>query len=644
MKTKIIKNTILFISILFATSSCDYLDVVPDNVATIDYAFKNSISAEKYLYGCYSYRPRIGDIQNDPAMTGSDETAQRYVILEAGDRFVIYGGARLTRGEQNVNSPIMNMWDGNRSLWVGIRDCNIFLENIDGVKDVMEYQRKRWVAEVNFLKAFYHYNLMKRYGPIPIIDVNQPISAGVKEVQVYREPIDDVVTYIVDLLDKAIEDLPTAKEIIEGTEAGRADKLIAMTIKAEVLLFAASPLFNGNVDYSGMVDNQGRHLFPQTYDANKWKIAADACLEAINACHGQDKRLYNQVDPLLVNEHDIFKLQTNYRQAVCDPWNTELIWGGTNNSCGILARDATPRIVRMNPTTLAHFTSEWSPTLSLVNKYYSSNGVPIEEDKEWSANNWYSNRYTVRPEPSADDEKYLIKEGEKTVYLHYNREPRFYASIAFDKGIFFGCGYNTFKDVKYCAYKNLEISGHQAGEANTISGYGAKKLSHYKNAQTSDMTGWYYFPFPVYRLADLYLMYAEALNESGGSASEIFTYIDMIRERAGLEGVAASWSKYSTNPEKVNTIDGRRSIIQRERGIELALEGKRFWDIRRWKEIEVYNNDPQGWNIMGETEADFYNVVSLRRESVKFSVKDYFWPIMESNLFVNKNLIQNYGW
>ncbi|MDR0698910.1 MAG: RagB/SusD family nutrient uptake outer membrane protein [Tannerella sp.] len=644
MKTKVIKKTIYFVCTLLAVISCDYLDVVPDNVATIEYAFKNSVAAERYLYGCYSYRPQTGDILSDPAMTGSDETAQRYVVVELGTRLTTWSGSRIVRGEQNPSEPLMNIWDGNRSLWVGIRDCNIFLENIEGVRDVMEHNRRRWVAEIKFLKAYYHYHLMKRYGPVPIIDVNQPVSAGVKEVQVYREPIDDVVNYVVGLIEEAIIDLPEAQEIVEGTEAGRVDKLIARTLKAEVLLFAASPLFNGNTDYSGMVDNQGRQLFPQTYDPDKWKKAADACLEAIEACHAQGKRLYNQTDPLLINEHELLQRQTNYRQTICDRWNSELIWGGTNNNCGILARVATPRIVVMSPTTLTNFTSEWSPTLSLVNKYYSANGVPVEEDREWAANGWYQNRYALRPEPSSGDEIYYVKENEKTVYLHFNREPRFYASISFDKGIFFGCGYNTFKDVKHCEYMNPRVSGILAGDAFSISGYGAKKMSHYKNTQQYDRATWEYFPFPVYRLADLYLMYAEALNEADGPVDEIFKYPDLIRERVGLEGIADAWTKYSTNPEQINTKDGRRNILHRERAIELALEGKRFWDIRRWKEIEAYNEDPMGWNIMGEVPEDFYNPVSLRRESVRFTVKDYFWPIKESNLFVNKNLIQNYGW
>jgi hypothetical protein len=109
-------------------------------------------------------------------------------------------------------------------------------------------------------------------------------------------------------------------------------------------------------------------------------------------------------------------------------------------------------------------------------------------------------------------------------------------------------------------------------------------------------------------------------------------------------GVKESWAAYSTKPNKPDTKDGLRQIIQQERTIELAFEGKRFWDIRRWKMIDELNVQPLGWNIAGETVEDFYNVIPVAQTPVKFTVKDYFWPIKESDLNVNKNLIQNYGW
>jgi hypothetical protein len=101
---------------------------------------------------------------------------------------------------------------------------------------------------------------------------------------------------------------------------------------------------------------------------------------------------------------------------------------------------------------------------------------------------------------------------------------------------------------------------------------------------------------------------------------------------------------YSNNPGKPDSKDGLREIIQRERTIELAFEGKRFWDIRRWKQIDVMNEQPQGWSILGETQEDFYKVAPLAKVPVEFSVKDYLWPIRVGDLVINRNLVQNYGW
>jgi hypothetical protein len=642
---KTVFKTVITITALFMLNACDYLDVVPDNVATIDYAFRNRTQARKYLYTCYSYRPATGDLDIDPAMCGADENWQFYAV---GNIFPTYTSSYIGRGYQNSNDPYLNVWDGRqgvKGLWQGIRDCNIFLENIDKVEDMQDYEKRRWIAEVKFLKAYYHYHLLKCYGPIPIADVSLPISAGVDEVRVYREPVDKVVDYISNLMLEAVEDLPNASEIVEGTEAGRVDKLVAMSIRAQLLLFAASPLFNGNTDYRSMVDNRGEQLFNQTYDANKWKIAADACKEAIDLCHAQNKGLFDIVDPMASNAPPQLQLETTYREAICDKWNKELIWGNTNNSWNTLSRSAHPRIVRLSFTILNDINSQWAPTLKTVENYYSSNGVPIDEDREWQQQGWYEQRYEVRNEPSSGDEIYYVKEGQRTVYLHYNREPRFYASVGFDRGIYYGSGYYDFPaNVKHCEFINLEYSGYQGGSQYSPTGYAAKKMHSFKCSVEANASSVEYFPFPILRLADLYLMYAEALNEVSGPSDEIFVYLDRIRARAGLKGVKESWANYSNVPDKPNSQDGLREIIHRERTIELAMEGKRFWDLRRWKKIDELNDQPKGWNVLGETREDFYRVVEVARVPVKFSVRDYFWPIMESNIVVNRNLLQNYGW
>src|SRR5690606_15885839 len=113
------------------------------------------------------------------------------------------------------------------------------------------------------------------------------------------------------------------------------------------------------------------------------------------------------------------------------------------------------------------------------------------------------------------------------------------------------------------------------------------------------------YAWPIMRLSDLYLLYAEAINEAegpaGANSADLFHYIDLVRARAGLQGVKESWDNY-TNNQKYTTQAGMREIIQTERLIELAFEGHRFWDIRRWKTApNEYHTPLRGWNMLVST-------------------------------------------
>ena len=165
------------------------------------------------------------------------------------------------------------------------------------------------------------------------------------------------------------------------------------------------------------------------------------------------------------------------------------------------------------------------------------------------------------------------------------------------------------------------------------------------------------YPFPIVRLADLYLMYAEALLESVSGDSdipeEIYDCLRVIRERSGLKksdkepidigDVREAWKAYSINPEKATTKAGLREIIRRERQVELALEGQRYYDIRRWKlASKEFNKPVRGWNVGESTTEDFYRIRYIYNQ--KFYQRDYLWPIKEQSLIINTNLIQNPGW
>lgn len=161
---------------------------------------------------------------------------------------------------------------------------------------------------------------------------------------------------------------------------------------------------------------------------------------------------------------------------------------------------------------------------------------------------------------------------------------------------------------------------------------------------TNSSINCYRYAFPIIRLADLYLLYAEALNEVKATPDEeVYEYIDLVRARTGLKGVVESWRDHSLNPDKPFIKEGMREIIRRERLNELAFEGSRFWDLRRWKLAEEYMNRPiRGLNIVGAIAADFYQVKEIY--SPTFTKKDYFWPIRQSVLLKNTNLVQNLGW
>ncbi|UVQ47365.1 RagB/SusD family nutrient uptake outer membrane protein [Parabacteroides faecis] len=416
-----------------------------------------------------------GDLFNDPAINGGDETWQFYSTTLNEPT---YTASYLQRGFQKLDDPYLNFWDGlqgGKGLFVGIRDCNIFLENIENTVDLDSYERDRWIAEVKFLKAYYHYYLLKCYGPIPIINENLPVSASPEQVAVYRDKVDDVVAYVNDLILEALPDLPDYKDMVISLEGGRVDKQIALAVRAEMLVMAASPLFNGNTEMAGLVDNRGTVLFNQTYDPEKWKIAADACKEAIESCHSAGKKLYTEIEPITLTQDPVFQLQTMLRQVVCERWNCELIWGGTNSQCNDRSNHSTPRVLRVNSEVINTINGQWAPTIKTVESFYTSNGVPMNEDKEWNKESWYAKRYELRPEPSSGDEKYLVKEGQRTCYMHYNREPRFYASISFDQGIYYGNGKTEFESCNYTNFLNLGWSGFQGGSSYSITGYSPKK-------------------------------------------------------------------------------------------------------------------------------------------------------------------------
>ena len=640
MKKIIVSISFILTVILCNTSCSDYLDIVPEGTPDMETAFSNKTNARKFLFTCYSYLPKW-DQSGSIGFLAGDE----HWLIPKGTGFIdqrlSLNAWEIGRGEQNSNDPYQNYWDGlngGTNLWTAIRDCNIFLENIDKPLDLQQYERNRWIAEVKFLKAYYHYYLFMLYGPIPVMDNNISIDASAEEVRRYRDPVDDVVNYISNLLDDAAKDLPL-QVTDAGEELGRITQPIAKAVKAQLWLLAASPLFNGNTDYINVKDNQGRSLFPAETDNNKWEQAADAALDAIKCAKEAGHDLYYFTLP--VNGlSDATRKLLDIGEAVTEKWNTEIIWGSTWNVNGL------QKVAVAKTTKGSHYDaiSVMAPTLTVAEQFYSSNGVPISEDKGdfWSKN--YPNRYEFTIIPDEGNNKHYLKIGEETAYLHLNREPRFYANLSFDRGPWYGYGYASDepKDLAFYKFRAKEVSGRITSEDYSYTGYLNKKVCSYKTSVTDNGLSTERYAFPIIRLADLYLMYAEALNETLSSPnSDVYTYIDLVRKRAGLDGVKESWQKYSKYPEKPNTKTGMREIIRMERLNELACEGKRFWDLRRWK--KELPREVKGWYVQGETAQEFYRVTTLYLRS-RYSFKDYLWPLKVETVLKDPNLGQSPGW
>ncbi|WP_217606235.1 RagB/SusD family nutrient uptake outer membrane protein [Chitinophaga sp. GbtcB8] len=629
MKGNITKYIFILIALCAFSACSKFLDVVPDNVATLDNAFTTRIEAKKYLFTCYSYIPRHGDLSDDPAMLAGDELW----------RFATETGYfSIARGFQTVVGPLGDRWG---FYFRAIRDCNIFLENIAKVPDLEEPERRRWIAEVQFLKAYYNFYLVMMYGPIPIMKTNLPINADGDQVKLPRKPVDSCFNYIIQLINEASDNLPVT--IIDpNNEMGRITQPIALAVKAKVLVYAASPLFNGNADEAGLVGPDGVPLFNTTFSKAKWDSAASACKRAIDVCHQVGLKLYTYHPDFQQFElSDTIMTQLSIRNSMCTRWNSGIIWANTQTNSSAFQELITTFIDPGNrDITRVH--GQLSPPLNIAEMFYSSHGVPITEDKTWD----YASRYSLKVAGDAD--KLYIRKDYTTAYLNFNREPRFYADLGFDGGIWYGQGrYDDKKylDLFYLEAKYRQRNGFGKPDYGTITGYYLKKAVHYQNVigPTGNDYSVTYYPWPIMRLAGLYLLYAEALNEADGPGAEVYNYVNMVREQAGLQSVQSSWSTYSTNPAKYATQKGMRDIIHQESLIELAFEGQRFWDLRRWKEAQTTLNRPvKGWDLIQETAGAYYRPKTIFNQT--FGLKDYFWPISESTISTDRSLVQNLGW
>jgi hypothetical protein len=474
-------------------------------------------------------------------------------------------------------------------------------------------------------------------------------------VRVFREPVDDVIDYVANLIDEAVPDLPPSITEIT-TETGRITQAIALAVKARALIWGASPLFNGSyVFYQDFKDKRGVQLIANNSSADaiqaRWERAAKAVKEAIDASHYAGHRLFRYPVGYDVMS-DTTALKYTLRGCVTERFTTnkEVVWHCTNNN-NQFQNWCTPKIY----TSYAG-TAELSATLKMAETYYTRNGIPIDEDPYWDYEHRYETLANIAPEtdPNVEDpgaepssydwHYYYIGAGETTAKLNYYREPRFYAHLCFDRGIYELLANPDNGTQLVIKNRSGDIHGLVFQDCHPSTGYFLKKLVSFRIPTNTQTPTPYRFAMPIIRLADLYLLYAEALNESKSAPdNEVYSWVDSIRFRAGLQGVVESW-KYAKDPSKPLSKEGMREIIKRERLIELSFEGQRPFDLRRWRDAERYLNEPvRGWDFQGQKLEDYY-LTRVYFSNRKFTYKDYLWPLRSSTIVANSNLVQNPGW
>ena len=623
---------------------CNYLDMVPEkDIETVESLFEQRTKVELWWKGLYAELNNIfADFRVNTAYLGADE----FVTCQALHSSTLYNldGLKIADGLQMSQNPYGSIW---YRMYVVIRNCNIFLENVDHTYNMSEEDRNWWKADVKAVKAYVYFELVRRYGPICLVPQNMPVDLPVKDYQLHRQHVDTCFKEIINLLEESMEYVPKHSQRISNY--GHTFSLEAVyALKAKVLLYAASPLFNGNAFYSDFKNKNGELLFNSTYDRNKWLLAAEAADKAAEMCEDGGRAL---VLGATGKKTDLLNKMADIENMSFSRFNNSeylLEWKYPSTFYQFIL----PRLVGDDDNFDSQALGCLSPSMKMVEMYYTANGLPIDADITWN----YSNRYKLASESSPVYEG-VIPMNIDVVNLHLRREPRFYACIAGDR-MYWQRGTNTAdKDYNFLvkAHKGEEPWGTQydfivSNSWQNINGYWLKKhlfswfntLGYANNLQGNETAA-------IIRLAEVYLMQAEAWNEYLDQPdSRVYDPLDKVRERAGVLPVREAWGSYSNNPVKVTTKVGMRDIIHQEYGIEFAFEGHRYWDIRRWLTAHQTMNEKQyGWNVIGTTDQAFYNYETgpvVVYSSNKFiAPRDYLDPFDAEEILIS-GMVQNPGW
>jgi len=468
--------------------------------------------------------------------------------------------------------------------YAGIRNATVFINNINVVPMIEKLPngqpaRSAYRSEARFLRAWLYFELLKRYGGVPLL--GDSVRQLTDNIQLPRNSFEECVNYIVSECDNIKDSLRTAA-MVNGTTYGRITRGAAMALKTEVLLFAASPLYNG-----GNIDNGNPLTGYASYDVNRWKLAADAAKDLINTGDYSLMRSFG----------DIF-----VKQAAPVGPNTETIFWmqvGINND------------VEKNNAPVG-FTSAGgkgatSPTQELVDAFPTDSGRSITD-----------------PASGYDPD-----------HPYDHRDPRMSLTVFYNGSLWLNRAVQIYDG-------GLDKPGGAVQQTKT--GYYMRKFMGPFESVSANPPGYssMVHDFIYFRYAGVLLAYAEATNEYSGPSADVYNVLYALRQRAGI----FPGSDNSYGLKQGMTQEEMRAVIRNERRVELAFETHRYWDLRRWKIAgQQYNTAPlSGMDIQLSSSGQlFYNPISVLK-TVFRDPQMYFYPIPYNEVVRDPQMKQNPQW
>lgn len=642
----------MILGLSVCVTSCDYLDVVPPEQATINDTMKDREDVVNFINSCYVAVENTSPFFYSIFEWSADETVSPPLWNDNNQN---------TAWNLRSASNAGGYWS---DLYNSIGQCNMFQKLLADSSPLgaTEQDIKRWYAESEFLKAYYHFRLLEMYGPIPIID-ERPSQGTLPEEFPGRSHFDYVVDYIVNqkLKDETINALP---DVGNADDWGRATKTTALALKGRTLLYAASDLWNGRFPYPDWKNDKyetpgyGKELVSTTKDRKKWETALAANLAALKYAESEDggKRKLIDLDNMPKTLMDVglpyipgvdtstpegkeFAQRVLMLRSITasneDDGNRETIWGlflqGNGSHDRINFEAQSPKHIVCYNQANNSWMEGWcglAPTLYSAEHFYTKNGKLPEKDSEFAPKTeWLESANLDRPE--------IIK-------LNAYREPRFYATISFD-----GDDYST----EICDGEPLRINlrdkekqGYNPNHANrdfTVTGFFMKKHIA-PNIKISSVTGAISnknYPKPLFRLGELYLNVAECYAELGEIGNAI-KYLNPIRKRAGVPELTEA-----DVTSEMTIVDWVRS----ERFIELWGEGHRYYDVRRWMIApeQLKAGAREGLNVENAGMDPKFGELNRRvtiNQPFQWDNRMYMWPIDWSEIANDPQLVQCPGY